>query len=326
MRSPGNCNSGWVRVMRCLKYLLPALLLLLGATAAMAETIVKGRVLDPSTDSPVIGAELELWHAARLLTAGDTDENGRFALAFPFKSTPEQNTLRLRVKKAGYATGTASVIVTAGRTDQNAYTVQMLPEELARCVRGVPYLVTVGRFFDPPSGANVGQLSGYLARALSLKLAPELQKKHLPGDLQLTFVECTSASPHSLTHLANYARALGAQVFIAGDVIETGARYRVRTYFGDRYGVFDANTSVVNENVDIQDPAAVALDASTYAYMLVALTHGYVEKKRYAECVDICVAAEQLLRELMPGQAPPPVITEQRKFCQTRTANAGLLP
>jgi hypothetical protein len=184
----------------------------------------------------------------------------------------------------------------------------------------------VGRFFDPPSGVSVGQLSGYLARALSLKLAPELQKKHLPDDLQLTFVECTSASPHSLAHLANYARALGAQVFIAGDVIETGAKYTVRTYFGDRFGVFGPNTSVVNQDVDVQDPAAVALDADTYAYMLVALTHGYVENGRYAECVDICVAAEQLMRELLPDRPPPQIITEQREFCQARTENARLLP
>lgn len=311
--------------MRCLRFLLPALLLLVAA-AAMADTIVKGRVLDVSTDSPVIGAELELRHAADLVAVGDTDQSGRFQLSFSFEPTPEQRTLRLRVKRAGYATGTANVVITAGRPDQDAYTVEMLPEELARCVHGVPYLVTVGRFFDPPSGVNVVQLSGFLARALSLKLAPELQKKHLPEDLQLTIVECTSASPHSLAHLDNYARALGAQLFIAGDVIETGAKYRVRTYFGDCYGVFSPNTSVVNEDVDIQDPAAVVLDADTYAYMLVALTHGYVENGRYAECVDICVAAEQLLRELLPGQTPPQIITEQREFCQARTANARLLP
>ena len=73
-------------------------------------------------------------------------------------------------------------------------------------------------------------------------------------------------------------------------------------------------------------PAAVALDADTYAYMLVALTHGYVENGRYAECVDICVAAEQLLRELLPEQAPPRIITERREFCQARTENARLLP
>jgi hypothetical protein len=56
------------------------------------------------------------------------------------------------------------------------------------------------------------------------------------------------------------------------------------------------------------------------------LTHGYVENGRYAECVDICVAAEQLLRQLLPGQAPPQIIAEQREFCQARTENARLLP
>jgi hypothetical protein len=312
--------------MRCLKFFLPALLLLC-ATAVMAETIVKGQVLDVATDSPVIGAELELRRDADLVAVGDTDHNGRFQLSFSFELTPMQRSLSLRAKRAGYATGTAKVIITAGRPDQDAYTVEMLPEDLARCVRGVPYLVTVGRFFDPPSGGNVVQLSGYLARALSLKLAPELQKKHLPEQLQLTIVECTGASPpHSLAHLKNYARALGAQVFIAGDVIQTGPTYKVRTYFGDSYGVFSPNTSVVNEDVDIHDPAAVALDADTYAYILVALTHAYVQNGNYAECVDICVAAEQLLRELMPGQTPSQIITKQRAFCQARTANARLLP
>ena len=120
---------------------------------------------------------------------------------------------------------------------------------------------------------------------------------------------------------------MGAQVFIAGDVIEAGARFTVRTYFGDRYGVFPSTASAVNENVDIRDPAALALGADIYAYMLVALTHGYVEKEHFAECVDICVAAEQLMRELLPDQtASPEILTSRREFCQARTANAGLLP
>ncbi|MCB1790366.1 MAG: carboxypeptidase regulatory-like domain-containing protein [Gammaproteobacteria bacterium] len=299
---------------------------MLATASAVAETIVKGRVIDASTDAPVIGAEVELLRAAEVLAVGDSDNSGRFLLSFAFETTPEQRALRLRVKRAGYATGSAKVIVTAGRPDRDAYDVTMLPDALARCVSGDPYLVTVGRFFDPPSGANVVQLSGYLARALSLHLAPELQKKHLPDGLQLTFVECTGASPHSLAHLANYARALGAQVFIAGDVIETGARYTVRTYFGDPYGVFGPDTSVVNRDVDIADPAAVALDADTYAHMLVALTHRYVENGRHAECVDICVAAEQLIQELSPGQPTPKIISDQREFCAARTENARLLP
>ncbi len=320
-------NFIWARVMCCLRHLQALVLAtLLGVGVTAAETIVQGRVVDVSTGSPMIGAGLELISGAEVLAVGDTDLEGRFTLQFPFPPVPEQRTLLLRAKKPDYATGPVQVIITSGRPDRDAYRVEMIPEDLAICARGTPYLVTVGRFFDPPAGGNVAPLSGHLARALSLKLAPELQKKHLPQDLQLTFVECTSASPHSLAHLANYAKAVGAQVFIAGDVIESGARFTVRTYFGDRYGVFPSTASVVNENVDIRDPGAVVFDADTYAYMLVALTHGYVEKGHYAECVDICVAAEQLVRELLPGQAPPQILISQREFCQARTANAGLLP
>ena len=321
------CNSGSAHVTSYLKTLIMlSLAVILVMPAASADTIVQGRVVDVSTDSPIIGASLELIHGAEVLAVGDTDLEGRFMLQFPFDPVPEQQTLLLRTKKQTYATSPLKVVVTSGRPDLDAYHVEMIPEGLAACPRGTPYLVTVGRFFDPPSGDNVATLSGRLARALSLQLAPELQKKHLPQDLQLSFVECTSASPHSLAHLANYAKAVGAQVFIAGDVIESGARFTVRTYFGDRYGVFPSTASVVNEDIDIRDPGAVVLGADTYAYMLVALTHGYVEKEHYAACVDICVAAEQLMRELLPDQVPPRVLSNQREFCQARTANAGLLP
>jgi len=109
-------------------------------------------------------------------------------------------------------------------------------------------------------------------------------------------------------------------VFIFGDVLETGPAYKVRTYVGDRHGVFDPPKTVINDNVAVTDPAAAKLDDETHAYMLIALANGYAQQQRFAECVDVCVAAEEVL-----GSAAP-AIAQQREYCQQRTDNARLVP
>ena len=79
------CNSGSAHVTSYLKTLIMlSLAVILVVPAASADTIVQGRVVDVSTDSPIIGASLELIHGAEVLAVGDTDLEGRFMLQFPF--------------------------------------------------------------------------------------------------------------------------------------------------------------------------------------------------------------------------------------------------
>jgi hypothetical protein len=297
-----------------------ALLSLLGpGSTAFADTIVKGRVLDPTTESGITGAQLKLRRGATELALATTDVDGYFELVFPFEVVPEQRTLALIVESERYSPDTTNVIVTAGRPDSDAYAIELTPVELARCRRSNPHVVMVGYFSSLGGGPDVSDLSRVLVTGLSSNLLPELQKRHLPEDFQPIFDACPAARPSSPSYLDNFARALGADVFIFGDVLETGPAYRIRTYVGDRYSVFEPPRTVVNENVAVTDPAAAELDRETHAYMLVALANGYAKQERFAECVDVCVAAEQVL-----GDAASPIVA-QREFCQERTGNSGLI-
>ena len=293
-------------------------LLVIGSTA-LADTMVKGRVTDPTTESGIVGAHLMLRRGVTELALATTDIDGYFELVFPFEVVQEQRTLSLTVENDNYSSNSKNVIVTAGRADSAAYEIELTPVELARCRRSTPHVVIVGYFSSPRGGPDVSDLPRVLVTGLSSNLLPELQKRHLPEDFQPTFDACPGARPSSQSYLDNYARALGADVFIFGDVLEAGPAYRIRTYVGDRHSVFDPPKTVVNENVAVTDPAAAELDKETHAYMLVALAHGYAQQERFAECVDVCVAAEQVL-----GDAASPIV-EQREFCQERTENAGLL-
>lgn len=299
---------------------LAALLSLLGiGSTALADTIVKGRVVDPTTESGIVGAQLKLRRGVTELALATTDIDGYFELVFPFEVVQEQRTLSLTVESDSYSPNSTNVIVTAGRPDSDAYAIELTPMELARCRRSTPHVVIVGYFSSPSGGPDVSDLPRVLVTGLSSNLLPELQKRHLPEDFQPTFDACPGARPSSQSYLDNYARALGADVFIFGDVLETGPAYRIRTYVGDRHSVFEPPKTVVNENVAVTDPAAAELDKETHAYMLVALAHGYAQQERFAECVDVCVAAEQVL-----GDAASPIVA-QREFCQERTENSGLL-
>ena len=300
---------------------LAALLSLAGVgSAAFADTIVKGKVVDPTTESGIIGAKLKLRRGATELALTNTDAEGYFELVFPFEVVQEQRTLVLSVERDNYSPNSTNIIVTAGRPDSSAYQIELTPVAIAHCRRSTPHVVIVGYFRNPGGSQDVSDLPGILVTGLSSNLLPELQKRHLPEDFQPVFAECTEARPKSQSDLDNFARALGADVFIFGDVLETGPAYRIRTYVGDRYNVFDPPKTVVNDNVAVTDPAAAELDKETHAYMLVALAQGYAQQERFAECVDVCVAAEQVL-----GDAASPIVA-QREFCQERTANSGLLP
>lgn len=286
---------------------------------ASADTIVKGRVQDRTTDSGVVGASLSLRYGANELATAITDEDGYFELSFPFEVVREQRTLTLSAMHGDYAPASLRVVVTSGAPDRGSYELAAMPLDVANCRRQQPHLVMVGFFAAPPNGPDVRDLPYTLMAGLSTNLLPELQKRALPQDFQPVFEACPMARPTSTNYLPNFARALGADVFLSGNVLETGSTYKVLTYVGDRYGVFNPPRQVVNENVAVANPAATKLDTETYAYMLIALARGYAEQKKYAECVEISVAAEQLV-----GAANAD-ITKQRDLCQQHTANSGLV-
>lgn len=290
------------------------------ASPVLADTIVKGRVTDPITESGVVGAHVQLRRGASDLALGNTDIDGYFELAFPMDVVPEQRTLNLGVEHDEFAPTSISIVITSGSPDSDAYSIELIPKELIRCRRQKPHLVIVGYFGTPATGADVSNLPYTLVTGLSSNLLPELQKRHLPEDFQPVFDACPDARPTSPSFLSNYAQVLGADVFVAGDVLETGPLYRVRTYVGDRHGVFNPPKTIVNENVAITDPAAAELDVETHAYMLIALANGYAKQNKYAECVDVCMAAEQVLGRTISD------ISRQLKFCQEHSENAGLVP
>jgi hypothetical protein len=93
---------------------------------------------------------------------------------------------------------------------------------------------------------------------------------------------------------------LGADALVFGHVSPAQVRFDVTTFVGDSYEVFVPPAPFVNRKVDLNTPEAAALDSKTHAAILTAIAAGYESKKKYSECVEVTVAAEQLTQNLSP--------------------------
>ena len=116
-------------------------------------------------------------------------------------------------------------------------------------------------------------------------------------------------------------RTRGAQHHLLHGGAQQG-QFRISTYVGDAYNLFVPPLRTVNEGVDLSDPGAAKLDPDTHAAILLALAAGYEQAGRFAECVDVAVAADQL----DPDISPPLRRTIQRQLanCQDKLPNRGL--
>lgn len=284
----------------------------------MADTIVRGKVMDLVAEMPMVGVQVTAYKGDQLLGRASSGTDGRYQLPMNVGNSPSPQTLTLSAQRDGYVAHTINFTVTSGRTVSSAYNLVLFPTALSDCRIPGGHGVIVG-YFRAPLAAGVSDLTYRISHALTYSLLTRLQQVHLKTSLQPEFWACNEAKPRSPMLGQRYANALGADAFVTGDVDTADGAYNIRTYVSDRFGIFIPPHSSINHGVDLGDPGAAELHPSTHGAILTAVAAAYENEGRYAEGVDATVAAEQLLGSLTPA------LQDIRSRCQAKIENRGLL-
>ncbi|WP_432698074.1 hypothetical protein ACQUQP_06955 [Marinobacterium sp. YM272] len=284
----------------------------------LAETIVRGKLSDQVSERPMMGVQVSVLKGSQVLDTASSETDGRYQLVIDVGTSPSPQTLTLSAELDGYVTQTQDFTVTSGSTDSPAYDLELFPMALNACRITGGHGVIVGYFRAPPA-ANVSDLTYRISDALTYSLLTRLQQAHLDTSLQPEFWACNEAKLRSATLGQRYATVLGAVAFVTGDVNSADGTYDISTYVSDRFGIFRLPHRSVNQAVDLGDPGAAKLDPGTHGAILTAVAAAYENDGRYAEGVDVTVAAEQLMGFLTPE------LEAIRSRCQANIENRGLL-
>jgi hypothetical protein len=298
-------------LLTCMISLLVSLLL---ADRSYADTIVAGRIVDQTTESGVGGTGIRVTSGGRTLGEAVTKNNGKFTVSFDIGSSRDVKNVTLLIEHEEFEKHSMLLTITAGRPDKTAYNARLLPKALSRCQMGGGHGGVVGYFGSEDLAHNV-------AFALTYSLLIRIQTLNLAADFLPMFVACNKARPRSPLHWGNFAKALGADVFLSGNVEEKTDQksYDVHIYVSDRFGLFIPPLHTINHSVNLKEAAAAKLEPEIHSAILLAVANGFEQEGEYAKCVEMTVAAEQLL------QGPTLEIQKSRQRCQAQLANRGLL-
>jgi hypothetical protein len=267
-----------------------------------------GTVSDLTTGAAVAGAAVQIRCAVEPRAEGLTDDSGRFDLAFaPCRDAA------LSVKHELYTEQARPV-----PADGAEVTFALLPRRLGGCVLRNAQGVVVGHFEPPPGSGAGGDLAGRIAVALTYDVLTVLQTLNLPPALQPRFLACDEAQPRSVDFAGGYARALGADAFLMGNVEPADGAFNVRAFVGDAFQLFKPPLPSMTAGVALNDPAVARLAPAMHGAILTAVARGYAERQMFRECVDVAVAAERLL-----GSRTPP-LEQTLTRCQSGTGLADL--
>ncbi len=290
--------------------------LLLSAAPLAGQTIVAGKVSDPTSGAGVTGAALEVRLGGQVVGRGSSVQRGEFQIAVDVPATGVHQATVL-IEHESFDSKSAPVVIQAGRPQPRFLQIEIVPRGLGACSAGGEHGGIVGHF-GTPAGSS-GDFPRKIANALTRNLLTRVQAEHVPEDFQPAFTACAEAKPRSFVHGGNFARLLAADVFVSGDLRPTTDGYDVYAYVSDRFDLFAPALETVNAAVKLDNPGAAELDASTLAAILVAVARSYQEDGHAAECVDVTRAAEALLGDLTPE------IEAQRGRCQGGLDHRGLV-
>lgn len=289
------------------------------------SVVVEGQITDQTTGEGIPGMEVVLHRDSNELPVKTTtDVNGRFKLPVDKEQINPDSMLSLMVSKPGtYDRSDNPLAFTENKEIEKPLDLQLLPKNLTDCKDSRKHVVMVGNFGVPAAAASeLDARHDNLARGLRRNLLPELQMKHLPTGIQPRFKPCPAAKPTDTGRVEKFALALGAEVFLYGDVVSAESGYNVSAYIGDRFGVFSRIPQSVSNNVNIDDPIRANLDDETRASIILVLAKGYEEAGQFADCVTVIGVAETLAASASADLRRE--IGQQRSSCQGRTRNEGL--
>jgi len=251
----------------------------------------RGTVSDLTTDAAIAGAAVQVRCGVEARAEGVTDDGGRFDLAFaPCRDATLSVRHELYTEQARPAPAEGTEVAFA-----------LLPKRLGGCVLTSGQGIVVGHFEPPPGAGAGGDLAGRIAVALTYDVLTVLQTLNLPPALQPRFLACDEAQPRSIDFAAGYARALGADAFLMGNVEPADGAFNVRAFVGDAFQLFKPPLPSMTAGVALNDPAVARLAPAMHGAILTAVARGYAERQRFRECVDVAVAAERLLGGRTPA-------------------------
>jgi hypothetical protein len=267
-----------------------------------------GTVSDLTTGAAVTGAAVHVRCGVEPRAEGLTDGAGRFDLAFaPCREATLSVRHELYTEQARPVPADGAEVAFA-----------LLPRRLGGCVLGNAQGVVVGHFEPPPGLGAGGDLAGRIAVALTYDVLTVLQTLNLPPALQPRFLACDEAQPRSIDFAGGYARALGADAFLMGNVEPADGAFNVRAFVGDAFQLFKPPLPSMTAGVTLNDPAVARLAPAMHGAILTAVARGYAERRMFPECVEVAVAAEHLL-----GSRTPP-LEQTLTRCQGGTGLADL--
>jgi hypothetical protein len=294
-------------------------LLLYGFAAAHAATIiVAGAVKDSSTGAPLAGADVTIRHGATDLSSTISAADGAFQLPFEIVVKPEAQNLTLLVRKDPFVSSSHKIIVTAGRANATSFTVELVPQAVAECIRPSSRSVVVG-YFRPSAASTIDpDIAARVADALNFDLLVRMQQGLSSGALP-SIIACGGAKPRTVGDYASFAKVLRADAFLVGSVNDTAlTKVKVEMAVIDGFGVLPAPLRASSREVNLDDPSVARLDASAHAAILTALVGGYELAGKFADCVDFTTAAARIVGTL------PPQLQAARSRCEQRLPNRGL--
>lgn len=290
------------------------------ATAAGAQTAIKGVVTDRVTGSPLAGATIEVRRGAETLGRAVTDaRDGSFLLTVEVGSRPEATNLKLIVSRDGYKPEDEDVVVVSGQPRPARPAVSLLRNEVADCLSRMraPWIV-VGHFRPPTGSAGGGEFSARVTDAVRWEISKIAETSSLAANRRPAVVPCAGIDERDF--LSATARELQADALLSGGVSRppNRERFTVSIFLGDPHGLFTGTAPITSRDVDLDDPSASRLDSAASAAILQAVLTGYLKAGRFEDCVELSRRAGAELRPL------PRAIADLNAQCTLRLPAQGL--
>jgi hypothetical protein len=293
---------------------------LVSVTPAVADSILAGTVTDAITQQPVAAAEVEIEYSGQTLGAGTADFDGVYRVPFTVPpGAPAVVTMIASARSAVHGVTKSNFQVNGGTPVATTLNIGLFPTGLTDCRSQTNHSVIVGNFL-PPEGGVLSDLSTRIARSLEFALNTRLQAVRLTLALLPSFEPCDAAKPKTARLGANFAKALRADAFVAGDITHAAGSpdFTVSFLVSDAYGLFSNPEIASNKSVNLDNPSGASVSGETHAAVLAAIAAGLAGKDDCVTAITVLSVAERLIDVI------PPYITKLRNTCQSRVANVGL--
>ena len=309
--------SNWLRI-ECLGVALACLVACSGSSTP-AVTVIIGSVQDGATDTPLEGAEVVAKSGSAIRASAFSDRDGRFQLQFDAPPGEAPTAFALSANLDGYRATSRPFTITRGKSSEDSFSLRLVSDAVASCVRNVRPAVVVGHFRAAP-GQPDPELSSRIAEALQYDLDEKVQTTRLVNSNRPGIFACGDVEPKVAGKYGSFAKLLGVDAFVGGSVTSPDpVKVKVQMSIADGYGVMATPVVVTSPGVDLGDPSVARLAPEAMTAVMTALVIGYKVANKPEECIELIGVSQRLLETL------PQALVVLHDECQSALPNRGLL-